>query len=303
MPDYDLPTQNDVSAPWFNENNPRELAGYFKELGYLFERHRVSDATRRKQSAVRYVSADVRELWQCAAAWDDPTRSYEAFKAEVHAFYPEATDTLRYTTWDLSALVNERAQCEMESVEDFGAFYRKFIVISTFLIKGDRLSTLEQARWFLGAFSGNQATRLQEFLGLKYPDVQMDSTPDIGNYIQAAQSVLRQQRDLALMTTETASEVPWHPGVRLGKAAKTAHVATTAALEIAPSTPSTISSHDTSSQLHAIPPNLHTNKTLACPSVLATARYIEDINYITYPEGIKCPKAELNINTQKGKFR
>ncbi|KAH9976149.1 eukaryotic translation initiation factor 4G1, eIF4E-binding domain-containing protein, partial [Lactifluus volemus] len=41
----------------------------------------------------------------------------------------------------------------------------------------------------------------------------------------------------------------------------------------------------------------------ACPSVLATARYIEDINCITYPEGIKCPKAELNINTQKGKFR
>ncbi|KAH9976150.1 hypothetical protein BGW80DRAFT_1548636 [Lactifluus volemus] len=135
MPDYDLPTRNDVSAPWFNEDNPHELAGYFKELEYLFERHRVSDAAQRKQSAVRYVSADVRELWQCAASWDDPTRSYEAFKAEVHAFYPEATDTLRYTTWDLSALVNERARCEMESVEDLGAFYRKFMVISTFLIK------------------------------------------------------------------------------------------------------------------------------------------------------------------------
>jgi len=39
------------------------------------------------------------------------------------------------------------------------------------------------------------------------------------------------------------------------------------------------------------------------PSALATARHIEDINRITYPQGIKSPKVELNVNTQKGKFR
>ena len=42
---------------------------------------------------------------------------------------------------------------------------------------------------------------------------------------------------------------------------------------------------------------------LPLPSVLATARYIEDINSITYPQGIKSPKLELNVNIQKGKFR
>ena len=41
----------------------------------------------------------------------------------------------------------------------------------------------------------------------------------------------------------------------------------------------------------------------ALPSALATARHIEDINRITYPEGIKSPKVELNVNTQNGKFR
>jgi translation initiation factor 4G len=39
------------------------------------------------------------------------------------------------------------------------------------------------------------------------------------------------------------------------------------------------------------------------PSALATARHIEDINRITYPQGIKSPRIELNVNTQKGKFR
>jgi len=38
------------------------------------------------------------------------------------------------------------------------------------------------------------------------------------------------------------------------------------------------------------------------PSALATARHIEDINRITYPQGIKSPKLELNVNTQNGKF-
>ena len=55
------------------------------------------------------------------------------------------------------------------------------------------------------------------------------------------------------------------------------------------------------------PLNLQTtiNATIAppLPSALATARHIEDINCITYPQGIKSPKLELNVNTQKGKFR
>jgi translation initiation factor 4G len=55
------------------------------------------------------------------------------------------------------------------------------------------------------------------------------------------------------------------------------------------------------------PLNLQTaitsNTPPALPSTLATARHIEDINCITYPEGIKSPNAELNVNPPKGKFR
>ena len=55
------------------------------------------------------------------------------------------------------------------------------------------------------------------------------------------------------------------------------------------------------------PLNLQTtiNTNVAPPvlSVFATARHIEDITRITYPQGINRPKLELNVNTQKGKFR
>ena len=48
---------------------------------------------------------------------------------------------------------------------------------------------------------------------------------------------------------------------------------------------------------------INTNIALPLPSALATAQHIEDINRITYPDGIKRPKVELNVNNQKGKFR
>ncbi|KAH9912513.1 armadillo-type protein [Fomitopsis serialis] len=39
------------------------------------------------------------------------------------------------------------------------------------------------------------------------------------------------------------------------------------------------------------------------PSALATARIIEDLGSVSYPEGIKSPKVELNVNAKHGKFR
>jgi translation initiation factor 4G len=45
------------------------------------------------------------------------------------------------------------------------------------------------------------------------------------------------------------------------------------------------------------------NVVAALPSALATARVIEDLDHISYPEGISSPKPELNANSKKGKFR
>jgi hypothetical protein len=39
------------------------------------------------------------------------------------------------------------------------------------------------------------------------------------------------------------------------------------------------------------------------PSACATARVIDDLGSVPYPEGISSPKVELNINAKNGKFR
>jgi len=45
------------------------------------------------------------------------------------------------------------------------------------------------------------------------------------------------------------------------------------------------------------------NVVAAPPSALATARIIEDLGHISYPEGVASPKPELNLNSKGGKFR
>jgi translation initiation factor 4G len=47
---------------------------------------------------------------------------------------------------------------------------------------------------------------------------------------------------------------------------------------------------------------INTNIPPPSPSALATAHHIEDINRITYPQGIKSFRVKLNVNTLKGKF-
>lgn len=47
----------------------------------------------------------------------------------------------------------------------------------------------------------------------------------------------------------------------------------------------------------------NTKNTASLPSALATARVIEDLGSVQYPEGISSPKVELNINAKHGKFR
>ena len=43
-------------------------------------------------------------------------------------------------------------------------------------------------------------------------------------------------------------------------------------------------------------------QSIPLPSALATARIINDIGRIAYPDGIRSPKGELNANAKDGKF-
>ncbi|KAI0262192.1 armadillo-type protein [Gloeopeniophorella convolvens] len=65
------------------------------------------------------------------------------------------------------------------------------------------------------------------------------------------------------------------------------------------------SRHDQESHKDVVttgPSNARSNLHATVPSALATARYIEYIGSVPYPEGIQRPNAELSVHFQKGKF-
>ncbi len=57
--------------------------------------------------AIDYPSVAVQLLWKTACAFGGPARSYEDFKAEVIALYPEATAAQGYTLANLDRLVSD----------------------------------------------------------------------------------------------------------------------------------------------------------------------------------------------------
>ena len=57
------------------------------------------------------------------------------------------------------------------------------------------------------------------------------------------------------------------------------------------------------SHLDAAVASLPGTSVAAPPSALLTARGINDLATVDYPEGIKSPSAELNVNAKHGKFR
>lgn len=68
-----------------------------------------------------------------------------------------------------------------------------------------------------------------------------------------------------------------------------------------------LASPETPRKRHPGPLDLSSTRTQAIaqplPSALATARIIEDLGSVSYPEGIRSPKIELNVNAKHGKFR
>ncbi|KAH9027885.1 hypothetical protein EDB85DRAFT_2148244 [Lactarius pseudohatsudake] len=180
MPFQDLPHRREDSAPVLNLADPCEIWRYFDDLEFLFLKHRVSDNQEKKRAAVRYPSVAVERLWKTARAFGDPACSYEDFKAEVIALYPEAIAAQEHTLADLDMLL--------------GAYYCEFLIISRFLIAKSRISAPTQARYLLASFEPRLATAIHARLERRFPDHLPDDPYDTEAIYDAALYVLAWQR-------------------------------------------------------------------------------------------------------------
>ena len=211
MPFQDLPYRREDSAPQFDPSDPSVIERYFDDLEFLFIRHSVSDHQEKKRAAVNYPCVVTERLWKTAHAFSDPARSYEDFKAEIIVLYPEATAAHEYTRRQFDQLISDRARSPIRSEAELGQYFRKFLLVSRFLISKGRLGTPEQSRALMASFGPSLSIAVHSQLERQFPDHFYDDPYDVDVIYDATRLVLAWQQAAPLVYAPRAFPPPVTP--------------------------------------------------------------------------------------------
>ena len=74
-------------------------------------------------------------------------------KKKVVSLYPGANEKKWWTIADVNKLIGEHARMGIYTIEDFGAYYHTFYMISVLLVQKNRMSQAEQLRFFIKGLS------------------------------------------------------------------------------------------------------------------------------------------------------
>jgi hypothetical protein len=185
-----LPGRNERSAPKFDESQPDELDPYFADIQDLLDRHAIVDDAECKQAAVKYLKTRTASLWKTTEAWADATKTYDDFKAEVFRLYPGATGDRTYTLQDLDLIIGHYARSGILSATDLGEYYRRFILVSRYLISKGRLASQEQSRSFFRGLQTQLEAKTRERLQQKFVNHFPDDPYELNDIYEAVSYVL-----------------------------------------------------------------------------------------------------------------
>ena len=202
-----LPGRSERSEPSFDDTQPEELERYFEDLQALLNRYAVVDEQERKQAALKYLKIRTEQLWKMTEAWGDHTKTYDDFKSEVFALYPGATGDRTFTLQDLDTLIGHWARIGVITSTDLGEYYRKFLLISRYLIGKRRLSTQEQSRTFLRGLQPQLEAKVRQRLQQKFVDHFLDDPYELHVVYEAASYVLMGTSPVAPAPTQGTSPV------------------------------------------------------------------------------------------------
>jgi hypothetical protein len=145
-----MPIRGERSAPLFDQKEPNELAHYFKQLELLFTRCAIVDDKEKKEYATSYVKSNVADSWEVLPEFTSELKTYQDFKDRLYELYNQSS--LRYLLADLDRLVGERQRVGIRSLQDISEFHLQFIIISTYLLTNNLVSTRELSQSYLRVF-------------------------------------------------------------------------------------------------------------------------------------------------------
>ena len=150
-------------------------------------------------------------LWKTAHTFTDLACSYEDFKAEIIALYPEAIAAQEHTLVDLDRVVSDCARTQIGSEAELREFYHEFLTISRSLISKGRISMQMQSHQFLASFEPRLGTAICARLHVKFPDQFPDDPYNTDAIFNAALYVLAWQRTAPLVQPSCPVPPPVKP--------------------------------------------------------------------------------------------
>ena len=161
-----MPSVRSYKAPLFS-GKPRDLKEFLTEYEALAEAHHLSDK-QKSETIIRYIPYDLEDLWCDQNSY--ATVSWDKFKKELFALYPDNSKVQRNTKRHLRELVSESARSRMHTTDDLDQYHRKFLTIAGPLVRKGKLSADDRDEQFWAGFHPTNRARLEDRLYTAHPN-------------------------------------------------------------------------------------------------------------------------------------
>ncbi|KAI0708432.1 hypothetical protein C8Q76DRAFT_584536, partial [Earliella scabrosa] len=285
-----LPLPGSAKAPSFDPLYPQTVNRFFDDLEFVFERSQVPDADRKRFTG-RYVPYEVEELWTSLPEWSPKSSvTFAELRAAVVSLYPEVRTERKFVYRDLLHLVESSQDQDIETLQEYGEFYRAFYRISSHLRQKDELGVAEQGRLFARSFPINSRFRrqLSRRLRLKFPDRHLTDVFSLAELHDAAVFVLQAMHPSPTRFQSSGEPEPAEPVTREPPANRHATAIQTDVLASSlPANPAQVASAEPAAE----------SVTNAVPFVSASTLVVDECHYCGAPKCYirSCPAVAADI--------
>ena len=152
-------------APKFSSKKPHELRRFLRMMEDLWNEAGIDDDDARKALIGKYADQESEEEW-CALETYESGHTWEEFKEELMANYPEAAAAERGTPARIRQLCSETRKIRLGDLDALYAFRRAFMAEATKLLKPPAaMANRELVELFIGCLSEHLASSILQFLG------------------------------------------------------------------------------------------------------------------------------------------
>jgi len=179
MVDKRMVTPGSKDAPRFKSSKPEELRRFIRLMEDLWQNAGVTKDEVKKSMIGKYADQDSEEEWAAFESFDDG--SWEEFKAELIANYPEAAAAERGTPARIKQLCAETMKVRLGDMPALYSFRRAFMAEAKKLQKAPAaMGNRELVELFIGCLSDSLASAVLQFLGNNQPSPKAKSVASGG---------------------------------------------------------------------------------------------------------------------------